>query len=67
MSKKQNYIVGLDIGTTKICCIIAEVTPQGEIEIIGLGQSPPEACARESWSISTAPSNRSEARSRKQS
>ncbi len=40
MSKKQNYIVGLDIGTTKICCIIAEVTPQGEIEIIGLGQSP---------------------------
>ena len=40
MSKKENYIVGLDIGTTKICCIIAEVTPQGEIEIIGLGQSP---------------------------
>jgi cell division protein FtsA len=40
MSKKQNYIVGLDIGTTKICCIIAEITPQGEIEIIGLGQSP---------------------------
>ena len=40
MSKKHNYIVGLDIGTTKICCIIAEVTPLGEIEIIGLGQSP---------------------------
>ncbi len=32
--------MGLDIGTTKICCIIAEVSPQGEIEIIGLGQSP---------------------------
>ncbi len=40
MSKKNNFIVGLDIGTTKICCIIAEVSPQGEIEIIGLGQSP---------------------------
>ncbi|MGP0566621.1 cell division protein FtsA [Nitrospina sp. 32_T5] len=40
MSKKKNYVVGLDIGTTKICCIIAEVSPQGEIEIIGLGQSP---------------------------
>ncbi len=40
MSKKHTYIVGLDIGTTKICCIIAEVTPLREIEIIGLGQSP---------------------------
>ena len=40
MSKKNNYIVGLDIGTTKICCVIAEVSPHGEIEIIGLGQSP---------------------------
>lgn len=40
MSKKHNYIVGLDIGTTKICCIIAELSPTGNIEIIGLGQSP---------------------------
>ena len=40
MSKKHKYIVGLDIGTTKICCIIAELTPTGQIEIIGLGQSP---------------------------
>jgi cell division protein FtsA len=40
MSKKNEFVVGLDIGTTKICCIIAEVSPQGEIEIIGLGQSP---------------------------
>ncbi len=40
MSKKSNYIVGLDIGTTKICCIIGEVTAENEIDIIGLGQSP---------------------------
>ena len=40
MSKKSNYIVGLDIGTTKICCIIGEVTSENEIDIIGLGQSP---------------------------
>ena len=25
MAKKSNYIAGLDIGTTKICCIIGEV------------------------------------------
>jgi cell division protein FtsA len=40
MSKKHNYVVGLDIGTTKICCIIAETSPTGEVEIIGLGQCP---------------------------
>ncbi|MCH7623439.1 MAG: cell division protein FtsA [Nitrospinae bacterium] len=40
MSKKNDYIVGLDIGTTKICCIIGEKNPDGKIDIIGLGQYP---------------------------
>lgn len=40
MSKKNNLIVGLDIGTTKICCIIGEVSSSGGIDIIGLGQHP---------------------------
>jgi cell division protein FtsA len=40
MSKKSNYIVGLDIGTTKICCIISEVIDDEKIDIIGLGQYP---------------------------
>ena len=40
MSKKTDHIVGLDIGTTKICCIIGEKTPEGGIDIIGLGQYP---------------------------
>ena len=37
---KNNYIVGLDIGTTKIVCIIAEMTPESRLDIIGLGQYP---------------------------
>ena len=40
MSKKNNYIVGLDIGTTKICCIIGEISHDGQIDIVGLGQHP---------------------------
>lgn len=40
MSKKNNFFVGLDIGTTKICCIIGEQTESGEIDIIGIGQHP---------------------------
>ena len=40
MSKKSNYIVGLDIGTTKICCIIGEIKDDEKIDIIGIGQYP---------------------------
>ncbi len=33
-------VVGLDIGTTKICSIIANITDQGEFEVIGCGVVP---------------------------
>ena len=36
----KNLIVGLDIGTSKIVAIVAEVTPEGELNIIGLGTQP---------------------------
>jgi cell division protein FtsA len=30
-------VVGLDIGTNKVAAIVAELTPEGELEIIGIG------------------------------
>ncbi len=33
----KNLIVGLDIGTSKVVAVVAELTPDGRIEIIGLG------------------------------
>lgn len=36
-----DIIVGLDIGTTKICAVVGEVQPDG-IEIIGIGSHPSE-------------------------
>jgi cell division protein FtsA len=36
----KNLIVGLDIGTSKIVATVAEITAEGRMEIIGLGQSP---------------------------
>lgn len=39
MSRKEEIIVGLDIGTTKIACIIGEVGQDG-IDIIGIGSHP---------------------------
>lgn len=37
---ERNRIVGLDIGTNKVAAIVGEVTPDGELEIIGIGSHP---------------------------
>ena len=40
MSKKgENLIVGLDIGTTKICAIVGTMG-EGGLDIVGIGTSP---------------------------
>lgn len=39
MAKQSNLVVGLDIGTTKICVIVGEVT-DGGIDIVGIGTHP---------------------------
>ena len=36
----KNLLVALDIGTSKIVAIVAEVTSDGALEILGLGQHP---------------------------
>lgn len=38
--ENRNLIVGLDIGTSKIVAIVAEVNPEGGFEVIGLGSHP---------------------------
>jgi cell division protein FtsA len=35
----RNLIVGLDIGTSKVVAIVAEVSPENRIEVIGIGSS----------------------------
>ncbi|HHX36108.1 MAG TPA: cell division protein FtsA [Gammaproteobacteria bacterium] len=36
----HNMIVGLDIGTSQVVALVAEVTPEGELNIIGIGTHP---------------------------
>jgi cell division protein FtsA len=38
--KRRKIITGLDIGTTKICALIAELSGEDKIEIIGIGLAP---------------------------
>lgn len=37
---EKNMIVGLDIGTSKVAAIVGELSPDNEIEIIGIGHHP---------------------------
>jgi len=39
LQEEEKIIVGLDIGTTKICAVVGELS-QGEINIIGVGSHP---------------------------
>ena len=39
MGKKDSVVVGLDIGTTKICTVVGEIG-EGQVNIIGLGTCP---------------------------
>ncbi len=40
MPKQERYAVGLDIGTTHICCVVGEIKDDGSVEIVGLGEAP---------------------------
>jgi cell division protein FtsA len=40
MGKESNLVVGLDIGTTKVCAIVGEVSYQNGVDIIGVGTHP---------------------------
>ncbi|HEY3346475.1 MAG TPA: cell division protein FtsA [Nitrospirota bacterium] len=40
MGRHDNIIVGLDIGTTKICAVVGEVKEDGRVDVIGIGSNP---------------------------
>ena len=41
-TNKVEFIVALDIGTTKVLCLVADYDDNGEIRLVGVGQ---EACS----------------------
>jgi cell division protein FtsA len=38
--KPEQVLVGLDLGTTKVCAIVGEVKDGGQVDVIGIGISP---------------------------
>jgi len=46
MAREHNLIIGLDIGTTKICAIVGEINPTSGVEVIGVGTYPSNGLKR---------------------
>ncbi len=42
----EKIVVGLDIGTTKICCLVGRRNEFGKLEILGMGKAPSEGVVR---------------------
>ncbi|HWA32945.1 MAG TPA: cell division protein FtsA, partial [Cyclobacteriaceae bacterium] len=40
--EKEKIVVGLDIGTTKICAIVGRKNEYGKLEVLGLGKAESE-------------------------
>lgn len=43
---EDKYIVALDIGTSKVCALVGEISERGQLEIIGKGTSPMKGTRR---------------------
>ncbi len=46
MDHNQDIVAGLDIGTTKIACIVGRKNEQGKIEILGMGKAKSDGVTR---------------------
>ena len=42
----ERIIVGLDIGTTKVCAVVASVTSDNKVNILGIGKAPSDGLNR---------------------
>src|ERR1700694_379052 len=39
MAKRTNHIIGLDIGTSKVTCIVGGLGEEGFLQILGIGEA----------------------------
>ncbi|MGM0744466.1 MAG: cell division protein FtsA, partial [Bacteroidota bacterium] len=45
-NENERIVVGLDIGTTKVCAVVASIDEQDRIHILGVGKAPSEGLNR---------------------
>ena len=56
MSKdNRDLLVGLDIGTSKVVALVAELAPDGQFNVVGVGQTVSKGLKKVSLLISRQP------------
>ena len=45
-SNKEKLVVGIDIGTTKIACVVGKIDSFGKVTILGIGRSKSDGVKR---------------------
>src|SRR6187401_2811820 len=39
MARRERYVVGLDVGTSTVCCVVGESLDDGSLDIVGIGMA----------------------------
>ena len=39
MARRERYIVGLDVGTSNVCCVVGEGLDDGSLDVVGIGMA----------------------------
>ena len=37
MARRERYVVGLDVGTSKVTAVVGEILEDGAVDVVGLG------------------------------
>jgi cell division protein FtsA len=46
VARNEKYLVGIDLGSTKICCVVGEVKENGKVDVLGVGRAPSKGLRR---------------------
>ena len=56
--KSTDTLVALDIGTSKVLCLVADIDDKGDLRIIGIGNEPCSGLNTVSYTHMTLPTSR---------
>jgi cell division protein FtsA len=37
VARRERYVVGLDVGTSRVCCVVGEALDDGTLDVVGIG------------------------------
>ncbi len=44
--ERNNHLAAIDVGSTKVCTLVGEVSPEGELRVVGVGIAPTQGISK---------------------